>query len=62
VLDEFIALDFVDHTSQVRGRENAKHELIKWLKNYPDLHMTIEESFIIQRHFKPNIRHNIPQY
>ena len=43
VLDEFMALDFVDHTSQVRGRENAKQEFIKWLKNYPDLHMTIED-------------------
>jgi len=43
VLDEFMALDFVDHTSQVRSRENAKQELIKWLKNYPDLHMTIED-------------------
>jgi len=42
VLDEFMALDFVDHTSQVRGRENAKQELVKWLKMYPDLHMTIE--------------------
>jgi len=24
VLDEFVASDFVDHTSQVRGRENVK--------------------------------------
>jgi predicted SnoaL-like aldol condensation-catalyzing enzyme len=43
VLDEFMALDFVDHTSQVRGRENAKQEFVKWLKDYPDLHMTIED-------------------
>ena len=23
VIDEFMALDFVDHTSQIQGRENA---------------------------------------
>jgi len=43
VLDEFMAPDFVDHTSQVRGREKAKQEFVKWLKDYPDLHMTIED-------------------
>jgi predicted SnoaL-like aldol condensation-catalyzing enzyme len=43
MLDEFIAIDFNDHASQVRGRENVKREFIKWLKNYPDLHMTIED-------------------
>jgi len=43
IIDEFMALDFVDHTSQVRGRENVKQEFIKGLKNYPDLHMTIED-------------------
>ena len=43
VIDEFMASDFVDHTSQVRGGENAKQELVKWLKDYPDLHMAIED-------------------
>jgi predicted SnoaL-like aldol condensation-catalyzing enzyme len=43
VLDEFMAPDFVDHTSQVLGREKAKQEFAKWLKDYPDLHMTIED-------------------
>ena len=42
-IDEYIALDFVDHSSQVRGREKAKQEFVKWLKDYPDLHMTIED-------------------
>jgi len=42
-IDEFMALDFVDHTSQVRGRENAKKEYAKVLKDYPDFHRTIED-------------------
>jgi len=43
VIDEFMALDFVDHTSQIRGRENVKQEYAKVLKDYPDLHMAIED-------------------
>ena len=43
VLDEFMALDFVDHTSQVRGRENVKKAYAMVLKDYPDLHRTIED-------------------
>lgn len=43
VLDEFMALDFVDHSSQVRGRENVKQEYAMVLKNYSDLHRTIED-------------------
>jgi len=43
VLDEFMALDFVDHSSQVRGRENVKQEYAMVLKDYPDLHRTIED-------------------
>jgi ketosteroid isomerase-like protein len=43
VLDEFMALDFVDRTSQVRGRENIKQEYAKALKDNPDLHRTIED-------------------
>ena len=43
VLDEFLALNFIDHTSQIRGREKIKQEYVKWLKNHPDLHMTIED-------------------
>jgi len=47
VLDEFTALDFVDHTRKVRGREtdfnHGKQAVAKVLKDYPDLHMTIED-------------------
>ena len=43
LLDEFMALDFVDHSSQVRGRENVKKEYAMVLKDYPDLHRTIED-------------------
>jgi len=43
VLDEFMALDFVDHSSQVRGRENVKKAYAMVLKDYPDLHRTIED-------------------
>ena len=43
VIDEFMTLDFVDHTSQVRGRENVKQGYVMVLKDYPDLHRTIED-------------------
>jgi predicted SnoaL-like aldol condensation-catalyzing enzyme len=43
MLDEFMAIDFIDHNSQVRGRENVKQEYVKWLNDYSDLHMTIED-------------------
>ena len=43
VLDEFMALDFVDHSSQVRGRESAKQGYAMMLKEYPDFHRTIKD-------------------
>ena len=43
VLDEFMALYFVDHHSQVQGRENVKKAYATALKDYPDLHRTIED-------------------
>ncbi len=42
-IDEYMASDFVDHASQVRGRENAKQGYAKLLKDYPDFHRTIED-------------------
>jgi predicted SnoaL-like aldol condensation-catalyzing enzyme len=42
-IDEFMALDFVDHSSEVRGRENAKQGYAMVLKEYPDFHRTIED-------------------
>ena len=43
MLDEYMALDFVDHHSQVQGRENVKKAYAKSLKDYTDLHRTIED-------------------
>lgn len=42
-IDKFMALDFIDHTSQVRGRENAKQGYKIVLKDFPDFHRTIED-------------------
>ena len=45
--DEFVALDFVDHDRKVRGREtdfnHGKQAIANFLKDYPDLHTTIED-------------------
>jgi predicted SnoaL-like aldol condensation-catalyzing enzyme len=47
ILDELIAPDYVDHTRKVRGREtdfnHGKQAVAKLLKDYPDLHTTIED-------------------
>ena len=47
VLDEFMALDLVDHDRKVRGREtdfnHGKQAIAKILQDYPDLHTTIED-------------------
>ena len=44
-VDQFMAVDFVDRSSQgeVQGREHVKQALLMVLKEYPDLHMTIED-------------------
>ena len=44
-IDEFIAIDFVDHTSQgeVQGREHVKQAYAMVLKDYPNLQQTIED-------------------
>jgi predicted SnoaL-like aldol condensation-catalyzing enzyme len=43
MMDKFIAADFIDHSSLVRGRENVKKEHAKILKEIPDLHLAIED-------------------
>jgi len=43
VLDEFIAPDYVDHTNQLRGRENVKQFYTMVFKDFPDFHRTIED-------------------
>jgi len=43
VLDEFMAPDYVDHTNQLRGRENVKQFYTMAFKDFPDFHRTIED-------------------
>lgn len=43
VLDELMAPDFVDHHSQVHGRDNVKQAYKTMLKECPDIHRTIED-------------------
>ena len=43
ILEEFMAPDFVDHSSQIQGRENIKKAYKKMLKGYPDLNRTIKD-------------------
>ena len=43
VIDEFIAPDYIDHTNQIRGRENVKKFYTRTFKDFPDIHRTIED-------------------
>jgi len=43
MLDECMAVNFVDHHSQVQGRENIKQAYKMMLKDYPNIHRTIED-------------------
>lgn len=43
VLDEFIAPDYVDHTNQLRGREDVKQFYNTAQKDFPDFQRTIED-------------------
>jgi len=47
IIDELVSPDYVDHDRKVRGREtdfnHGKQALAKLLKDYPDLHTTIED-------------------
>jgi len=42
-LDELMASDYVDHTNQLRGRENVKQFYTMAFKDFPDLYKTIED-------------------
>jgi len=42
-LDELMALDYVDHTNEARGRENVKQFYTMAFKDFPDFHRTIED-------------------
>jgi len=43
VLDEFMASDYVDHTNQLRGREEVKQLYMRTFKDFPDFHRAIED-------------------
>lgn len=43
VIDEFMAPDYVDHTNQLRGREDIKQFYTRAFKDFPDFHRTIED-------------------
>ena len=43
VLDGFVAPDYVDYTNPLRGLEDVKQFYTKTLKDFPDLHRTIED-------------------
>ncbi len=42
-IDDHMAIDFVDHTSQIRGRENSRQGYAQVLQVYPDFQRTIED-------------------
>jgi len=43
VIDKYIAPDYVDHTNQIRGRENVRQFYTRTFKDFPDFHRTIED-------------------
>jgi predicted SnoaL-like aldol condensation-catalyzing enzyme len=43
VIDEFMAPDYVDHTNQLRGREDVKQFYTRAFKDLPDFHRTVED-------------------
>jgi predicted SnoaL-like aldol condensation-catalyzing enzyme len=43
ILDEFMAPDYVDHTNQLRGKEDARQFYVGIFKDMPDFHRTIED-------------------
>ena len=43
VLDEFIAPNYVDHTNQLRGREDVRQFYNNAQKDFPDFQRTIED-------------------
>jgi len=43
ILDKFMALDYFDHTNQLRCREDVKGFYTEAFKDLPDFHRTIED-------------------
>jgi predicted SnoaL-like aldol condensation-catalyzing enzyme len=42
-LDEFMTLDYLDHTNQLRGREDVKQFYTRIFKDFPEWHRIIED-------------------
>ena len=43
VIDEFMAVDYVDHTNQLRGMDDVKRFYAGVFKDLPDFHREIED-------------------
>ena len=43
IIDEFMARNYVDHTNQLRGREDVKQFYTRAFKDFPDFHRTVED-------------------
>ena len=43
LIDEFVALNYVDHPRQLQGLDNYKQHLTMYYKSFPDSHETIED-------------------
>ena len=43
LLDELMAPDFVDHTTQLQGRVSLKQVYTVNRKGFPDFHVTLED-------------------
>ncbi len=44
ILDEFMAPDYVDHTNNLRGKEEVRQFYVATFKDLPDFHRTIEDT------------------
>ena len=42
-IEDIVAPDFVDHTNQLRSREEYKQYITTFIKGFPDFHETIED-------------------
>ena len=42
-IEDIVAPDFVDHTHQLRSREEYKKRITMFIKGFPDFHETIED-------------------
>ena len=43
LIDKMMAPDYIDHTNNLRGREDVKQFYTRAFKDFPDFHRTIED-------------------